>query len=804
MLKNYLKVALRYLGKHKGYTAINVLGLAVGIACCILIAQFVKSEWSFDRFHAKEDRIYRAWLEEHYQGEVFRNTVTPIPLGPVLGAGLPEAEAVCRIAQLQPPVTYNNNTYNDPVGMVDSTFFQLFDFPLLEGNAANPFPNANTILLTPRAAKKYFGKEAAVGKALELQLGDTKLLFTVSGLLQEPPLESSIQFDMLIPFTNAHHIWSEKTRTSAWSNVSVATFVLLKNGASPQSANSKIAAIMNPLVAKNYKPGEYLVRLQPMSDLHFNSSLPEGMDRPSDPKYAYILGTIGILVLLIACINFVTLSIGRSATRAMEVGVRKVLGAERQQLVRQFWGEALLLTLMATLAGIVLALLFQKPFNQLANRELTLSFNLFTVLFFVLLLLVIALLAGIYPAVVLSDFKPVEVLKGKLKVGGNIGLFRKALIVGQFLASIVMIIGTFSVGKQLAYLRSKDLGYNREHIVVVATNQPRKDGNQIAERLKHELQKNPAVINATTSLYSMAEYGWMQLGYTDEKNVFRSFLFNAVDADFVKAMGLEMVAGRAYQKGNTADSNYILVNEALVREYGWKDPIGQRLPGQYDQRILGVVKDFHIESLHSPIRSAVLALKPDSVFSQSSDVSYDASPQPRVSVRFREGNLEEHVAFLQTAWKKVAGDQDFDFTFLDEALNTAYQQEQRLGTIVQYASYLAIFIACMGLFGLATLIVVRRTKEIGIRKVLGADISRIVVLLAKDFVVLVIIASMLAFPLAWWGLQKWLQDFAYRIDMPLLAFLGAALLTLVIACATVSFQAIKAALMNPVKSLRTE
>jgi putative ABC transport system permease protein len=804
MFQNYLKVALRYLGKYKGYTAINVLGLAVGIACCILIAQFVKSEWSFDRFHAKEDRLYRAWLEEHYQGEVFRNTVTPIPLGPVLGAGLPEAETVCRITELAPPVTVANNTYTDPVMMVDSSFFRMFDFPLIEGNKAEPFANASSILLTLRAAKKYFGKEKAIGKNLELQLGETKLLFTVGGLLQEPPLESSIQFDMLIPFANAPHIWSEQARTSAWSNVSVQTFVLLDKNAAPQSANSKIDAIMNPLVAKNYKPGEYKVRLQPLADLHFNSTLPEGMDRPSDPKYAYILGTIGILVLLIACINFVTLSIGRSATRAMEVGVRKVLGAERQQLVRQFWGEALLLTLLAMLAGIGLSLILQKPFNQLAARELVLSFNLFTVSFFVLLLLVIALLAGIYPAFILSGFKPVEVLKGKLTVGGNIGFFRKALIVGQFVASIVMIIGTFSVGRQLDYLRSKNLGYNREHVVVVSTNQPRSTGNLLAERLKTSLQKSPAVISATASLYSMAEYGWMQLGYTDEKKVFRRFLFNAIDAEFVPAMGLQVVAGRAFQKGNTADSNYILVNESLVREYGWKDPIGKRLPGAYSQQIVGVVKDFHIESLHTPIRSAVLALKPDSVFSQSTDVTYDASPRPRVSVRFREGELDQHIALLQTTWKEIAGDQDFDFVFLDEALNTAYQQEQRLGTIVQYASYLAIFIACMGLFGLATLVVVRRTKEIGIRKVLGADVGKIVVLLAKDFVVLVIVASLLSFPLAWWGLQKWLQDFAYRIDFPWLAFVGAAFLTLFIACITVSFQAIKAALMNPVKSLRTE
>lgn len=804
MLKNYFKVALRYLGKNKGYTFINVMGLGVGIACCILIALFVRSEWTFDRFHEKGDRLYRAWLEEHYQGEIFRNVVTPIPLGPVLAAGLPEAEATCRIADIRPPVKYNNNTFNDPVFMVDSNFFKFFDFPLIEGAKNNPFPTANSLVISPTAAKRYFGAENPLGKNLELQLGDDKVLFTVTAVVAEAPLESSLRPEMVIPFSNAPHLWSEKTRTSAWSNVSVETYVFLKEGASAERTNQKIATIMNPLVAKNYKPGEYLVRLQPLTDMHFNSTLPDDIEKPSDPKYAYILATIGVLILLIACINFVTLSIGRSATRALEIGVRKVLGAERQQLVRQFWGEALLLTVMAMLLGIGLALILQKPFNQLANRELNLTFTLFTVLFFILLLLVIALLAGIYPAFVLSGYKPIDVLKGKLKIGNNIGLFRKALIVGQFVASIVMIIGTFSVGKQLDYLRSKNLGYNREHVVVVATNLSRNEGNALAELYKTEVQKLPDVTATTTSLYSMANYGWMQLGFTDDNKVFRQFLFNAVDADFIPAMGLQMVAGRAFQKGNAADSNYILINEALAKEYGWKDPIGQRLPGKYEQRVLGVLKDFHIESLRSPVLPAVMALKPDSIFSKSSDVSMTAPAQPRISVRFRGGNLQQHIASLQAAWKRVAKDRDFDYVFLDEALNAAYQQEQRLSAIVRYASFLAIFVACMGLFGLATLVVVRRTKEIGIRKVLGADVSRIVLLLSKDFVLLVIIASLIAFPIAWWGLQKWLQDFAYRIDVPWLAFAGAAFLSLVVAVLTVSFQALKAALMNPVKSIRTE
>jgi putative ABC transport system permease protein len=560
---------------------------------------------------------------------------------------------------------------------------------------------------------------------------------------------------------------------------------------------------MQPLVAENYKPGEYNVRLQPLTDVHLNNKLPAANQPISDPKYSYILATVGVLILLIACINFVTLSIGRSTTRALEVGVRKVLGAERQQLIRQFWGEALLLTVMALVIGLGLAIVLQKPFNLLANRQLSLSLNGFTILFCFLLAAIIALLAGMYPAFVLSNFKPIQVLKGRLKVD-NIGFFRKALIVGQFVASIIMIIGTIAIGKQLNYLQTKDLGYSKEHVIIVPTNKSRREGNPLAQRFRVALQKNPDVINSSNSLFSMSEYGWMTLGYTDDKNVFRQFRFNAVDPDFVNTMGLHVIAGRNFTKNNTADSSYILVNEALVKEYGWKNPIGQRLPGKYEETVIGVIKDFHFETLHTNIKPVVMALKPDSFFRRSSDMNLNFPAQPRVSVLFRGGNVQSHIEFLKSSWKSVAGDQDFEYQFLDDALNAAYQQEQRLSKIVRYASLLSIFIACMGLFGLATLVVVRRTKEIGIRKVLGANVSGIVALLSKDFIALIIVASVIAFPIAWWALQKWLQDFAYRITIPWLAFFGAALLALIVALLTVSIQAIKAALMNPVKSLRTE
>ncbi|TDH28782.1 FtsX-like permease family protein [Segetibacter sp. 3557_3] len=804
MLRNYFKVAVRYLAKHKGYTLINIAGLAVGIACCMLIMLFVKSELSYDRFHVKADRIYRAWLEEHYEGEVFTNVVTPVPLGPVLQNNLPEVQITCRVFSYNALVKYNNNTFNDEVNMVDSTFYTMFDFSLLEGDRNNPFPTSNSVVITASAAKRLFGKTPPLNKNVELQLGSDKVLFTVTGVAKDNPLESSIRFSMLIPFSNAPRFWSEQTRTQSWSNVSLETYVLLKEGASPVVANGKIASIMNPLVSKTYKPGQYKVTLQPITDIHLNNALPEGNQPISNPKYSYILGTIGLLVLLIACINFVTLSVGRSAKRALEVGVRKVLGAERGQLIRQFWGEALLLTLCALLIGVLLAILFLNPFNTLADRQLALKFDGFTVLFCIALVVVIGLIAGIYPAVVLSGFKPIQVLKGRLKTGQHMGLFRKALVVGQFVASIIMIICTITIGKQLHYLRSKDLGYNKEQLVVIPTNKSSAAGNALATVFKSTIAQNPQVASASRSLFSFAEYGWMSLGYKDNGGVFRQFQFNVVDEDFIKTMKLQLVQGRAFEKGNTADSNHIIINEAMAKAYGWENPIGQTLPGKYTQRIIGVVRDFHIESLHTGIKPVMLALKGDSIFQASSDVRYQFSPRPRISVRLLPGDVQKQLEGLRTIWKSVAGDQEFEYQFLDDALNNAYRQEQRLGNIVQYASFISIFIACMGLFGLATLVVVRRTKEIGVRKVLGAETSNILGLLSKDFIVLIFIAAIIAFPLAWWALYTWLQDFNYRITIPVWVFGAAALITLVVAMATVSFQALKAAWANPVKSLRAE
>ena len=409
-----------------------------------------------------------------------------------------------------------------------------------------------------------------------------------------------------------------------------------------------------------------------------------------------------------------------------------------------------------------------------------------------------------YPAIVLSGFKPVEVLKGKFKAKVN-NWMRQSLIAGQFVVSIAMIVCTIGVSRQMNYLRDKDLGYNKEQVVIVPTNKPRKEGLPLAELFRTELLKHPQVARAAVSIYSFAETPWIQLGFNGDKKIYKSTQFNAVDPYFIKTMGLQMKLGRAFEENNTADiSSSAIVNEAFVKEFGLKDPVGKKLPGPFDQQIIGVVKDFNYMSLHTPVQPLMITIKTDSIVKRTSDISFIDPPQPRISVRLKSGNITENIEMLKQVWKAVAPGQDFEFKFLDDSIAALYKSEQRTSVIVKIASGLSIFIACMGLFGLATLTVARRTKEIGIRKVLGANVVSIVGLLSKDFARLIVIAAIIAFPLAWWFMHDWLKDFAYHTAISWWIFIIAGIMALVIALLTVSFQAIKAAIANPVKSLRTE
>jgi putative ABC transport system permease protein len=791
--------------RHKGYTAINILGLATGITCCILIMLFVRSEWSFDRFHSKSDRLYRAWVKENYdEMDDITDINTPFILGPALSDAFPEIETTCRVGTFNTLVKYDQNSFSERVHIVDSTFFNVFDFKVESGDRKTAFASANSIVITERAAKKYFGNKQAIGQILELQFGEDKKSFTVAAVTKNPPEPSSIQYDLIITYANWRLLYSERGMKN-WYNVNPETYVLLKKGVIAKELEKKFPSMIKQYHGEDYKEGHYIVSLQPMTSIHLDTSLPAGTEPTSDPKYSYILLTIGVLILVVACINFITLSIGRSTTRALEVGVRKALGAERIQLIRQFWSEAILVTLVSFILGLLMTYLLVKPFNQLINRQLVLQFDLLFFGFCLLTIAIIGLIAGIYPALVLSGFRPVEVLKGKLKSSSNIGWLRKGLITGQFITSIGMIVCTIVIGEQLKYMQTKDLGYSKEQVVIVSTSKNRLIGTELGKRYKTELAKHPQVISSTVSIMSFAESPWINVGYTDDKKIYRDFQVNAVDADFLKTMGIKVKQGRDFQNDNGADLlSSLIVNEALVKKFEITNPVGNKLPGNMDQQIVGVVGDFNFESLHTNVKPLAILIKPDSFFRKIENISYGAPLQPRISVRLKPGNLEQNLAILRQAWKAVAPDQEFEYRFLDESIAALYKQEQRTNAIIQIASALAIFIACMGLFGLATLSVARRTKEIGIRKVLGASVGSVVALLSTEFLKMVLIAALIAFPLAWWAMNSWLEDFAYRVNISWWVYVAAGLLTVIITLVTISFQTIRAALMNPVKSLRTE
>ncbi|MFQ5569487.1 MAG: ABC transporter permease [Rhodothermales bacterium] len=823
MIKNYIKIALRNLLKDKTHAFINISGLAIGLACCLLIMLFVRNEWSYDRFHTRSDDLYRAWvLEDYGEDEQFFNTVTPIVLGPTLATSFPEIEHVVRVGTFADLVQRGETTLQERVHYVDPAFFEAFDFPLLRGSAVGFAGNPNTVMLTPDLAVRYFGQTDPLGQTLSIRVGQDFQDFVIGGIVEAAPGPSSIQYDLLVPFAKAGDLFSERQQQS-WFSVNVETYVLLHDNVPSTALDPKFPTMIRQVLGERVPEGAYTIGLQPMTAIHLDPSFPLGIAPISDPAYSYILSAIALLVLLIACINFMTLSIGRSASRALEVGVRKVIGAHRRQLMHQFWGEALLTTVLALILGVALAEAFRSLFNTLAGTDLAFRFDGGMLLFMGTLTLLIGLVAGSYPAAVLSGFRPVDVLKGKLSLGGDTNLLRRGLVVIQFALSIFLIAGTLIMARQLTYLQTKNLGFDEEQVVVIPTSGTPTQGQGLAsllenglrtaERLRNELAANPAILNVTASAHTFGE-GWISIGYDADDGTYRTFSMNIVDASYLPTMDMTLTAGRNFSLDIPSDApRALIVNEAMAAEYGWEDPIGQRLPGASfeDHEIIGVVHDFNFEPLHGNVRPLVLVLNPRLILQGSSDVNFSASPTPKISVRIapddedsQASSMSGTLTLIERTWQRVAPDQPYNYAFLDEALDRQYRQEERLGQIVGIASLLAVVIACLGLFGLAALAVVRRTKEIGVRKVMGASTSGLVLLLSKDFTLLVLVAFVLAVPAAYLVMDAWLQDFAYRIDLGAGTFVLAGVLAFAIALLTVSVQAVKAALADPVKSLRYE
>lgn len=822
MFYNYFKIAFRNLLKTPVYSFINIFGLAVGIACCLLIMLYVQNEWSYDTFHSKSDQLYRAWVHEDYgDDEIYFSAVTPVVLAQTLESHIPEVEMVTRRFVFTNLVKLpdQSEAFSETVTMVDPSFLYMFDFQLLKGNSESVFNNPGSVLLTEYMAGQFFGEQNPLQEVLLIRIGDTFENFTVTGVIQDPPPNSSIQYNFLIPFSNVSRFFSENAQTS-WFSVSPETFVLLHEQANAELMEPKLASMMQTVLGDRYGDDftesglVYTVGLQPITDIRLNTDIPEGIATVSNPVFSYILAAIAFLILIIASVNFMTLSISRSSSRAKEVGIRKSIGASRHQLMFQYWGEALLLTVLAFGIGLVLVEILLPHFNLLSGTELSLNISRYTLLFWGMAILGISLLSGIYPALVLSGFKPVDVLKGRINLSADKNYFRQSMVVFQFTLTIALIAATLVISNQLDFMRSTDLGYEKEQVVVLGTGLSTGPQNSLsnvleeASRVKSRIQSEADGITGVEQI-AMSAYtpihsaGWVIADFREPGGRKRDFHFNIVDHDFVDLYRIDMLQGRNFLPG---DQRAIIVNQALVNDYGWENPIGQKLPGQAfeDHEIIGVVEDFHYESLHTTVKPLALTMNPSLIFSGLDNQVFTQSPNPRISLRLRTDNLPETMSRIEEIWSRVMPGTPFIYAFVDESVDLLYLQEERLSRIVSFGSALAIIIACMGLFGLVSLMIVRRTKEIGIRKVLGASSVSIVLLLNKEFTKLIAISFLIAIPIGWYALSQWLQDFAYRIELGIGVFLLSGITALLIVWITSSWLATLAAMKNPVKSLRSE
>ncbi|MEJ0030846.1 MAG: ABC transporter permease [Bacteroidota bacterium] len=816
MLRSYIKIAFRALTRSKAHSAINIVGLSLGIAVCILITLFVRDEWTFDKFHSKAERIYRVYAREDWgENQQFASANVPFPMGPALKDNLPEVEYQVRLNKVGTQVKVGDNIYTETLDVAGKDFFKVFDFKLLKGDRETALEKQDNVLLTEETALKYFGEADPVGKTISIQLNEKFEEFNVAGVIENIRSNSSISFSLLASDLNFTRMFSERTLTEAWFNISPETYVLLHEGTDPKVLEGKFPALFRTLLGEDqYKQSKYAPGLQLITDIHLDKDAPGGYAPVSDPKYSLILGAIALLILFVACINFVTLSIGRSLKRAKEVGIRKVVGAVRTQLITQFIGEATIIASISMLIGLTLAVLALPVFNELAAKQLLFPFNSFLAVVLGVLLLIIGLISGSYPAFVLSAFRPVAILKGVVQ-SGNKQTLRKVLVGVQLVLSIFLITCTLVMRNQLGFLQEKNLGFNKEQLVVVPMNLPRgprlaelaKLGFEKTEQFKVALSGKPGIKEICAANHGFGSLAWMNIGYTDIKGVYRTTYVNAVDADYIPVMKMEMVQGRNFEEANTSDKRRsVIVNEAFVKELGWDIAVGKKIPGAKfeDHEIIGVVKDFNYMSLYNKVGPVILVMSPEPISAGIENINTNDRPTPKLIVRLNPGETAQGVEEIQKAWEKLAAGEEFKFTFVDDALQSQYASDLNLGKIVNVATALAILIGSLGLYGLASLAMQNRTKEITIRKVLGATQNSLLVLLSREYIVLIAICLLISVPLTIYMMQAWLSTFEYRVNIGWLVFMVSGGISLFIAMMTVGYQVLATASTQPAQSLKYE
>jgi putative ABC transport system permease protein len=811
MLKNYFKIAYRNLSRNKLFSIINIVGLSIGVATVILLLLFVKDEWSFDRFHPDSDRIYRTWVKEHVEGDIFFNSITPYILGHELKENFPDFEEVVRYATFGTQVKMDNFSEQEQVHIVENGFFNLFKFPLLKGDKDRALEGVHQIVITEEIALKYLGDVDPIGKDLKLQLGGEWTNYLVTGIIERAPGNSSIQYDLIIPFENMKTITSEGGR-KAWTIVNVETYLKVKKDTDMDALQDAVASLINQRVADIYAPGEYELGFQPIADIHLNKDIPVGIIPVSDGRYPKILAWIALLILLLGAINFTTIAIGRSVKRAKEVGVRKVNGATRKQLIGQFFGESILVCGLAVLIGSVLARIMLPVFNQFSGKTLLFEPSMINLLSLIGLALITGLLSGVYPAIIQSRFSPIRSLRGSVGRSGNHKHWvLRGLVTFQFILSATLIISTLVMSQQLNFLQSRNLGFDKEQTVILKLpdtgerlSKKIEDGRKMLNRLEGELGADRTFSSFAASTHTFGTPGWSRVGYTEEgSGRFRKFHVNGIDENFLTQYQIPIIEGRDFSSDIIINGKYAIVNKTYQQEFSVS--VGEPMQDPFGEfTVIGIIDDFHFESLHNEIRSLALTNDLIGLIRKGSDFTFGAFPNPKISVKMISNDLPLAISKLKRTWESIAPDQAFEFSFLDENLDKQYLAEAKLSRIIGIATGLAIFIACLGLFGIASLSISQRTKEIGVRKVLGANVSGLFSLLSKEFLMLSFIAFLIASPIAYYLMKQWLQDFAYSVGIKWWIFFVAALLLIMITLSSISYQSIRAAFNNPVKALRTE
>jgi putative ABC transport system permease protein len=791
MLKNYLIIAIRNFFKHKGFSFINIFGLSIGMMCSILILLYIWDEFSYDHFQKNADRIYRVTNKTQRKDDVRFSARSPVPLGPALKNDFPEIVHSIRFWRAFQPIfrTKDKGFNEEGIYFTDTSVFQVFSFPIISGDVATALAAPNTVVLTQSYAKKYFGNTDCLGQVLSYNgYPAGQLELQVTGIIQDLPKNSNFKFNMLVSLEGV------KTEQDNWGSFKpIWTYVLLPENYPPRYLENKFKGFIERHFSDNY-PVQHLY-LEPLLDAHLHSQFIGGFQSRGSIEKIYLFSAIGLFILLIACINYMNLTTARSLNRVREIGMRRVLGAHRAQLIRQFIIEAILMSFIAVIAAIFLIELFLPLLNAFSEKSLSLGLlnDKMPLLFLVGLTILVGILAGSYPAFFLSRSKRMENLKTRLRHGKESATTQKGLVVFQFAISIVLIIGTFVIYRQLQYVRNRPLGFNKDQIVVLPY-------SENAKPLITELKRNPNVLNAAISqrvpVNNINRDGRIvKIEGHDEQIQVDSYI---VDDEFLDTYDIRLIAGKKFSREFFGDRSGMIINETAVKKFGWNSPyeaLGKRIEwsGSIAGRIIGVVQDFHLTSLHEPINPLVMLR---------------LSEKPWwctfISVRIKPNNLSETLGFIEKSWRQFAPGGIYDYFFIDDSFEQLHHADIRFAKIFTSFAAIAIIIACLGLFGLAAFTSEQRTKEIGVRKVLGASVSGIVTLLSRDFLVLVFIANIIAVPIAWCAMNRWLQNFSYRVSMEWWIFAIAGGMALVIALLTVSTQAIKAATTNPVNALRYE